>query len=285
MKKKVQTGAFQLVFFTPELLIENNRWRKVLMSDVYATRLKAFVVDEAHTVSKWYVTLLTLSYMSPHSQLYARLRRLFYNHETLFLHRGKTFHVALDRIGEVRSILPPGVCVMALTATATRTLRYAVSATIGMRNPFIVAIPPCKRNMMYSVSTLVSVEETLKPVVDRLRKERTAMPRMIIYGRSFGMCADVYLFFRSQLGEQFTEPTDAPDVAEFRLVDMFTSVTDPPHKDHIIRTFAKNSCLRIVIATIAFGMGLDCPDIRQVVHVDLPDDIESYIHPAYWTGR
>ena len=50
---------------------------------------------------------------------------------------------------------------MALTATATRTLRYAVSATIGMRNPFVVAIPPCKRNLMYTVSTPVSsVQDT-----------------------------------------------------------------------------------------------------------------------------
>lgn len=39
-----------------ELLIENKKWQKVLMSDVYTTHLKAFVVDEAHTVSKWYVS-------------------------------------------------------------------------------------------------------------------------------------------------------------------------------------------------------------------------------------
>jgi len=103
--------------------------------------------------------------------------------------------VALDRIGEIRSILPPEVHVMALTATATRTLRYAVCATIGMRNPFVVAIPPCKRNLMYTVSTPVSsVQETLKPVIDRLRKDRTAMPRMIIYGRSYDVCADISSF-------------------------------------------------------------------------------------------
>ena len=175
---------------------------------------------------------------------------------------------------------------MALTATATRTLRYAVSATIGMRNPFVVAIPPCKRNLTYTVSIPVSsVQETLKPVIDRLRKDRTAMPRMIIYGRSYDVCADIYLFFRSQLGEQFTEPIDAPDVTGYRLVDMFTSVTDPMHKDHILRTFAKESCLRIVIATITFGMGLDCPNVRQIVHVDLPDDIESYIQHTGRAGR
>ena len=65
---------------------------------------------------------------------------------------------------------------MALTATATKSLRYAVSATIGMRNPFIVAIAPCKRNLMYSVRPLLYFEETLTPLVDRLCKERSAMP-------------------------------------------------------------------------------------------------------------
>ena len=54
MKRAVCAGAYQQVFFTPELLIDNKRWRKVLMSDVYTARLKAFVVDEAHTVRKWY---------------------------------------------------------------------------------------------------------------------------------------------------------------------------------------------------------------------------------------
>jgi len=96
------------------------------------------------------------------------------------------------------------------------------------------------------------------------------------------MCADIYLFFRSQLGERFTEHTDAPDLMEFRLVDMFTSATDPAHKDYIIQAFTKESHLRIIIATIAFGMRLNCPNIRQVVHVDMPDDIESYIQH---TGR
>ena len=201
------------------------------------------------------------------------------------LFRGQTFRTVLDRIGEVRSILPDGLNIMALTATATKTLRYSVSRTIGMHNPFVIAIAPCKKNIMYSVQTFESVEITFKPVVDRLKGERISMPRMIIYGRSFGVCADVYLFFKSQLGEDITEPIDAPDLAKFRLVDVFTSVTDQHQKDGIINAFTRNSQLRIIIATVAFGMGIDCPDVRQIVHIGPPDDAESYIQETGRAGR
>ena len=200
-------------------------------------------------------------------------------------YRGDTFRTVLDRIGEVHSILPEGLNVMALTATATKTLRYSVSRNIGMRNPYIVAISPCKRNIMYSVGSFVSVEDTFKPVVDRLRTERTNMPPMIIYGRTFGICADIFLSFKTELGENITEPIDAPDLSAFRLVDVFTSVTDQPQKDGIINAFTRNSHLRIVISTVAFGMGVDCADVRQIVHVGMPDDTESYIQETGWAGR
>ena len=56
----------RLVFFTPEMIITNKRWRKMIAGDVYNERLKAFVVDEAHCVKKWYVKWLIL-YLQVHS--------------------------------------------------------------------------------------------------------------------------------------------------------------------------------------------------------------------------
>ena len=122
------------------------------------------------------------------------------------------------------------------------------------------------------------MEETLRPMADRLQHQRTAFHQTIIYAQSLRMCAEIYLYFKAYLGTGFTHPEQAPDIPQFRTVDMFTSVTDPSHKMEILYLFEVRSNLRIIVATIAFGMGTDCIDVRQIAHVGLPGDICSYIH-------
>lgn len=51
----MQEGEYQLVYITPELLITGGVWGKMLVGEVYSERLRAFNVDEAHTVKKWLV--------------------------------------------------------------------------------------------------------------------------------------------------------------------------------------------------------------------------------------
>ncbi len=53
VKSAVMAGHYQLVFFTPELIIDTKKWHKMLSSTIYSERLRGFVVDEAHCVAKW----------------------------------------------------------------------------------------------------------------------------------------------------------------------------------------------------------------------------------------
>lgn len=174
---------------------------------------------------------------------------------------------------------------MALTATAPKALRYAISNIIGLRSPFVVAKCPSKKNLVYSICDYHDIVETFEPFALKLSQIRTRLPRMIIYCRLIQDCSDIYAFFNSYLGRNFTEPSGAPNIPRFRLVDMFTSITDKPIKETIIDLFTRESQLRIVIATVAFGMGLDCQDVRQVLHIGAPDDVESYIQETGRAGR
>ena len=63
---------------------------------------------------------------------------------------------------------------------------------------------------------------------------------------------------------------------------MYISCTDSNVKECIIAAFTKQSTLCIVIATVAFGMGIDCPDIRLVIYLGSPNDMEAYVQE---TGR
>lgn len=123
------------------------------------------------------------------------------------------------------------------------------------------------------------------PLVEKLRTQRTRLPRVIVYCRTHSDCGTLYELFRLSLGKEFTEPKGLPDVSEFRLVDMFTSATQQQVKDNVIKLFCKESRLRIVICTIAFGMGIDCADVRQVVHWGPSKDVEGYMQEVGRAGR
>ena len=123
------------------------------------------------------------------------------------------------------------------------------------------------------------------PMLEQLRILCCDFPRTFIYCHKFSDCSDLYLHFKDFLGNGFTEPEDAPDHPQFRLVEMYHSCTDPVVKESISNLFTKNSHLRVLVATVAFGMGIDCPDVRQVIHVGPPEDVECYIQETGRAGR
>ena len=183
-------------------------------------------------------------------------------------------------------MIPPTVHVMALTATATSSSREKILRSLRMVDPVIVNLSPHKKNIVYSIHPKPELEEFVASIVDVLKKIRVNMPRMIIFCRRYMECARMYGTFEELLGREFTEPAGAPNMVKYRLVDMFTKCTEPNIKEDIISEFSKpDGTLRIIIATIAFGMGLDCPDVRQILHWGASNDIESYIQETGRCGR
>ena len=197
------------------------------------------------------------------------------------------FRKAFAKIGEVRSLIPSNVNVMALTATATISTRTHVCEKLSMVNPVVISQSPNKLNIKYIVHKKeASISDIIAPLANELKQHRKSLPRVIIFGKTYEACGEVYLYFKKHLGKESTEPVSAPNLARFLLVDMYTACTTKDVKDSIVKSFCKpNGTLRIVVATVAFGMGLDCPNVRTIIHLGAPSDVEAYIQETGCAGR
>jgi len=88
---------------------------------------------------------------------------------------GDIFRQTMLRIHEVRSLVPTSICLLALTATATKSICDDVSKILGMRNPLVVAVTPCKPNLIYYVRKNKRMEEALSTIVDKLCELRCTL--------------------------------------------------------------------------------------------------------------
>ena len=73
----------------------------------------------------------------------------------------------------------------------------------------------------------------------------------------------------------FVNPQDAPNLPKYRLVEMFTSVTDQAQKDCIIEKFTAPSQLRVVVGTV----------VQQIIHIGMPDNLAEHIQETGRSGR
>ena len=115
-------------------------------------------------------------------------------------------------MGELRSLLPKRVHILALTATATATLQKCVIRTLGMKNTVVISENIDKPNLIYGIRTFESMESTFSQMIYTLKKERSKMPRTIVYCQHQDKCAQLYLQMKMMLGEERVEPVDAPDL-------------------------------------------------------------------------
>ena len=205
----------------------------------------------------------------------------------LFIDRGKQFRREFANISEVRSLVPAGVKIMALTATASKSSRKQIINTLCMEDVQVIAVTPNRANITYHVKRWEDgMSEAMDDVIGRLVEKRNKCERTIIYCRTINNCIDVHRYFRNKLGEAIHEPPGSPNLPQYRLVDMYCSCIHSDTQELILKHFMDLSGnLRVVIATIAFGLGLDCPDVRYVVHWGPPGNIEAYLQETGRAGR
>ena len=93
----------------------------------------------------------------------------------------------------------------------------------------------------------------------------------------------IFYYFKTELGE--TKPMGSPKYVQYRVVDMYTHCTHAPVRNKIQHCFTTPSPLKIVIATTAFGLEMNCSNVRQIIHWGVPEDWEAYVQESGRGGR
>jgi len=109
---------------------------------------------------------------------------------------------------------------------------------------------------------------------------------VIVYCRSLNSCADLYVHFHYELGNDSYYPSDSPHLSDHRLFGMYHSNTPQYNKDVILKSLTQpDGVVRIVFATIALGMGVNLCDVNTIIHYGAPHSIDDYFQVSGRGGR
>ena len=174
---------------------------------------------------------------------------------------GHDFRPAYRRIGELRNLFP-GVPVLALTATATPEVVKDIQQQLGFKEENCYSMSFERKNLVYVVRNTDNKAKELLHILDKVQGSA------IVYTQNRQKTKEVCDFLVSRgITAEFYHAGLSPEVKDSR------------------EEAWKSGRSRVMVSTNAFGMGIDKPDVRLVVHIDLPSSIEAYFQEAGRAGR
>ncbi len=212
-----------------------------------------------------------LLYVAPESLLTERISRLLsevrvdclaVDEAHCISHWGHDFRPEYRRIAEFRKRVPDAVC-LALTATATKRVRADIRACLGLREDGEVVAGFDRPNIHLEV---MPKKRPLEQITDFLSR----------HSEDSGI---IYCFTRAGVDSLAMKLRKAG----YQALPYHAGLEDG------VRTKNQEAFIRdeamIMVATIAFGMGIDKPNVRFVIHHDLPKSLESYYQEVGRAGR
>ncbi len=179
---------------------------------------------------------------------------------------GHDFRPEYRRLKETMELINPSIPIIGLTATATPKVQNDIVKNLGLRTPAIFISSFNRPNLYYEILPKINVDQTNKSIVRfiQLHKNKSG----IIY----------------TLNRKTTE-----ELANMLMANGIKAVAYHAGLDSKLRSLRQDQFLNeevsVIVATIAFGMGIDKPDVRFVIHYNIPKSIENYYQETGRAGR
>ncbi|MDP3667350.1 MAG: DNA helicase RecQ [Sediminibacterium sp.] len=179
---------------------------------------------------------------------------------------GHDFRPEYRRLREMMDIINPDIPVVALTATATPKVKSDIVKNLSLREPNIFLSSFNRANLYYEIQPKIEKDQTIRSIVKFITGHK-------------GKSGIIYT-----LNRKTTE-----ELAEILVANQIKAVAYHAGLDQKLRADRQdkflNEDVQVIVATIAFGMGIDKPDIRYVIHFNIPKSIENYYQETGRAGR
>ncbi len=220
-------GQYDLVYVAPERL-RNSRFLEAISK----MKVSLLAVDEAHCISEW----------------------------------GHDFRPDYARLGLFRERYLGGVQTIALTATATPTVREDISRLLGLKSPRNFVTGFARTNLRFEVAHCKGDREKDAWLTEYLNRQAGSG---IIYAATRKRCEEL----AGWLPEKVRRP-----------IGVYHAGMEPQQRQEVQEQFMSGK-LSAIVATNAFGMGIDKSDLRYVIHYNMPGTLEAYYQEAGRAGR
>src|SRR6187402_2125158 len=179
---------------------------------------------------------------------------------------GHDFRPEYRRLREMMELISPTAPMIALTATATPKVQSDILRNLGLRDPKVFISSFNRSNLYYKILPKIKKEQTVTSIVRYISQNK-------------GKSGIIYT-----LNRKTTE-----ELADMLMANGIKAVAYHAGLDSKLRAERQdmflNEDVQVIVATIAFGMGIDKPDIRFVIHFNIPKSIENYYQETGRAGR